>query len=240
MGAVSGVATAGIGSMMGPVGSQGLAGEIGRAMMHGQSNMMIGAAFGQQPSMGSYLTGFASSLAGSSFMMYGGKFANSAAGMYGFSGMAGGLTASATGGNFWQGAAVGLMNAGLNHAGSNVDAAGARYFANKKAFYDHLWKNSFDADGNPIREASGWELENGNAIALPFDKNHVAKDGTYVSFNDALDVVPGKFQTKWVQFKGNKYQINTHAHTHPQSYGLYPPGFRGGPDAAMIRFVNNP
>ena len=92
VGAVSGMATAGIGSMMGPVGSQGLAGEIGRAMMHGHSNMMIGAAFGQQPSMGSYLTGFASSLGGSSFMMYGGKFANSTAGLYGFSGMAGGLT----------------------------------------------------------------------------------------------------------------------------------------------------
>jgi len=75
---------------------------------------------------------------------------------------------------------------------------------------------------------------------LPSDKNHVTKNGTYVSFNDALDVRSGKFNTKWVHFKGNKYQINTHAHTHPQSYGLYPPGFKGGPDAAMIRFVNNP
>ena len=126
MGAVSGVATAGIGSMIGLVGSQGLAGEIGRAMMHGQANMMIGAAFGQYPSIGSYLTGFASSLAGSSFMMYGGQFANSTVGLYGFSGMAGGLASTVTGGNFWQGAALGLMNAGLNHAKSNIDAAGAR------------------------------------------------------------------------------------------------------------------
>ncbi|REG90716.1 type I restriction endonuclease [Algoriphagus antarcticus] len=240
MGALSGVVTTGIGTMMGPVGSLGLGGEIGRAMMHGQANIMVGAAFGQNPSMGSYLTSFASSFGGSSFMMYGGKFANSTVGLYGFSGMAGGLTANATGGNFSQGFAAGLINAGLNHAKSKIDASGARYFANKKAFYDYLWKNSFDANGNSIRELSGWELENGNAIALPYDKNYIAKDGTYVSFNDALDVVPGEFRTRWVQFKGQKYQINTHAHTHPQSYGLIPPGYKGGPDALMIKFVNNP
>lgn len=36
--------------MLGPVGSQGLAYEIGRAMMHVQANMMIRTAFGQDPS----------------------------------------------------------------------------------------------------------------------------------------------------------------------------------------------
>ncbi|MGB3852103.1 MAG: DUF6443 domain-containing protein [Tunicatimonas sp.] len=239
IGAISGVATAGVGSALGPVGSGGIAGEVGRAYAHGFAQGTISEFSG-----GDFITGFASgglgSLGGSAFMMYGGKAANSTAGLYAFSGLAGGAGSAATGGNFWEGAALGVMNAGLNHARANISAAGARYFANKKAFYDYLQKNSFDKNGNPIREVSGWELENGDAIALPYDKNYVTKGGTYVSRNDALNVVPGKFNTKWVQFKGTGYQIHTHAHTHPQSYGLYPQGYQGGPDAAMIRFVNNP
>jgi hypothetical protein len=212
MGAVSGVATAGIGSMMGPVGSQGFAGEIGRAMLHGQANMMVGVAFGRNPSMNSYLTGFSSSLGGSSFMMYGGKFANSTAGLYGFSGMAGGLTSSATGGNFWQGAAVGIMNAGLNHAKANIDAAGAEYFANKKAFYDHLWKKSFDKDGKPVREVNGWELENGDAIALDYSENTIN-----ISKWNSLKFGKMKGGGVGVEFKGVKYKVVTSAHTHPRN-----------------------
>ena len=75
---------------------------------------------------------------------------------------------------------------------------------------------------------------------MPYDKNGITSDGGAISYNDALNIVAGKFKTKWVQFKGMKYQVNTHAHTHPLSYGMYPPGYKGGPDAAMIRFVNNP
>jgi hypothetical protein len=231
MGAVSGVATAGVGSMFGPVGSSGFAGEIGRAMAHGHAQTFVGLAFGQKPTLGGYLTSFASSMAGSSFMMYGGKLANSTAGLYGFSGVTGGLTAELTGGNFWQGAATGLMNAGLNHAKANIDAAGARYFANKKAFYDHLWKNSFDENGNPIREVSGWELENGDAIALPYDKNSVSR-----SYNDALPV-RGKAGNLNVEFKGNRYQVGTHAHTHPTVYDRF---YFGESDIKLYNLVTRP
>lgn len=145
-------------------------------------------------------------------MMYGGKFANSRAGLYGFSGMAGGLTASATGGNFWQGAAIGLMNAGLNHARTSIDAAGARYFANKKAFYDHLWKNSFDADGNPIREVSGWELENGDGIALDYSENTISK-----SKWNSLKTGKLKSGGIGVEFNRRIYRAITSAHTHPRN-----------------------
>jgi hypothetical protein len=68
---------------------------------------------------GDFMQGFVSgglgSLAGSAFMMYGGKFANSIIGNYAFSGLAGGVGAELSGGNFWEGAATGLMVAGLNH-----------------------------------------------------------------------------------------------------------------------------
>ena len=238
IGAVSGVATASIGQAFGPVGSGGIAGEIGRAYTHGFVQGTISEFTG-----GDFMTGFASgglgSLGGSAFMMYGGKLANSTAGLYGFSGLAGGAGSAATGGNFWEGAAMGVMNAGLNHARSMVDQAGARYFANKKAYNDYLWESSFDENGNPIREVSGWELENGDAIALPYDKNYIADDGTFVSYNDGLPV-RGKPGNLNVEFKGSRYRVGTHTHTHPQSYGLYPKGYSGGPDASMIRLVGKP
>ena len=83
IGAVSGVATAGIGQAFGPVGSNGIAGEIGRAYTHGFAQGTISEFSG-----GDFMTGFASgglgSLGGSAFMVYGGKLANSAAGLYGF------------------------------------------------------------------------------------------------------------------------------------------------------------
>ncbi|MFD2034517.1 hypothetical protein ACFSKL_06940 [Belliella marina] len=109
MGAVSGVVTAGIGSRMGPVGSQGFAGEIERAMMHGQANMMVGSAFGQTPSLSPFAAGSIGSLVGSAAHRLGpvGQIAGSI--------LAGGLGAELTGGGFWRGAAVGATVAGFNH-----------------------------------------------------------------------------------------------------------------------------
>jgi hypothetical protein len=44
---------------------------------------------------------------------------NNPIGVYTYSALAGGIGAELTGGNFWQGAAIGIMNAGLNHLGNN-------------------------------------------------------------------------------------------------------------------------
>ncbi|MDD4599296.1 MAG: T6SS effector amidase Tae4 family protein, partial [Lentimicrobiaceae bacterium] len=114
MGAISGVATAGVGQMFGAVGSMGFGGEIARAYTHGFAQGMISEAFG-----GDFMSGFVAgglgSLGGSAFMMYGGRFASSTIGNYAFSGLAGGVGAELSGGNFWEGAAIGLMTSGLNH-----------------------------------------------------------------------------------------------------------------------------
>jgi len=79
--------------------------------------------------------------------MYGGSFAESTAGMYAFSGVAGGLGSVFTGGNFWQGAATGLMVAGLNHAQHKSN----KFFNRFKKHYDagsgkdiKLTKDEFD------------------------------------------------------------------------------------------------
>lgn len=181
-----------------------------------------------------FAAGGLGSLAGSSFMMYGGKFASSTAGTYAFSGLAGGVGAELTGGNFWEGAAVGVMNAGLNHLQSVVGEAGARYYANKKAGYGDMWNNSF-VDGKATREVFAWELENGDMIMLPYDKN-----GLTTSYNDALKVVKIDGE-RYVQFNGKNYALATHAHTHPSMAGpnAHPIGLSQA-DLNMQKFIGRP
>jgi len=69
------------------------------------------------------MQGFASgglgSLAGSGFQSLGG-IAKTAVGMVGFSAVAGGIGAELSGGDFWKGAAIGGMVAGLNHTIHNL------------------------------------------------------------------------------------------------------------------------
>jgi hypothetical protein len=116
IGAISGVATLGIGSSIGAVGSMGFGGELIRAGVHGASNGILSAGFGG----GDFAQGFASgalgSLGGSAFKAIGGEFANSLAGAVGFSTVSGGIGAELTGGDFWKGAAIGATIGLLNHS----------------------------------------------------------------------------------------------------------------------------
>ncbi|MFZ4400623.1 MAG: T6SS effector amidase Tae4 family protein [Bacteroidales bacterium] len=114
-GAASGALTAGVGQIFGPIGSSGFSGEIGRALTHGVSQSFLSGITGYGNPMTSFVSAGLGSIAGSAFMMYGGEFANSAIGNYAFSGVAGGIGAELTGGDFWQGVAMGIMTAGLNH-----------------------------------------------------------------------------------------------------------------------------
>ena len=143
IGAISGVATAGIGSAFGSVGSNGIGGEIARAYTHGFASGTISEFTG-----GDFMTGFASgglsSLAGSAFMMYS-KFANSSIGTYAFSGVAGGAGAALTGGNFWEGTAIGVMNAGLNHLQQNI----------QNKFYDAQLKKMYDVYKQSVNDYPG-------------------------------------------------------------------------------------
>ena len=214
IGALSGVVTAGIGQMFGAVGSMGFGGEIARAYTHGFAQGMISEFTG-----GSFMQGFAAgglgSLAGSAFMMT--QFGNSQLGTYAFSGLSGGVGAAMTGGDFWQGAGIGLMTAGLNHLQSAVDAAGARHYANKKAGYKDMWKNSF-ADGVAVREVSAWEIDGEGLIMLPFDKN-----GLRDSRNNALSLKMDSQGVREVEFNGKWYKVSGHAHTHPE---IDPTGYK--------------
>jgi hypothetical protein len=235
IGAISGAVTAGIGNIFGPVGSMGIGGEIARADTHGFANGMISELSG-----GDFMSGFASggvgSLAGSAFMMFGGSFAASEFGTYAFSGLAGGIGAELSGGNFWQGAAIGVMNAGLNHLQQYTTTQGARYFASKREHINYMWDNTNNALGEPLREVSGWELENGDVIVLPYNKN-TSKE----SYNDALKLLSeGDQKYAYVVFKGKTYKIATHVHTHPGTGTPTNPIQLSSSDLNMIENVKAP
>jgi len=125
IGAVSGAFTAGIGTALGPPFAEGLKGfaniatgvgkELIRAGLHGVTQGILGGFSGQEFGQG-FLIGAVSSMAGSMFQGVSPKFANSTAGMIGFSGVAGGVTAELTGGDFLKGFATGITIGALNHA----------------------------------------------------------------------------------------------------------------------------
>ena len=112
MGAVSGVATGGIGNALN--GMSGFGTEALRAGMHGVTQGGLGAIQGDN-----FLNGFASgalsSIATSGFQAVGGDFANSTFGGTSFGALSGGIGAELSGGDFWRGAGQGTIVALLNH-----------------------------------------------------------------------------------------------------------------------------
>ena len=124
-GALSGVITSGIGSWYGNVGSNGVMGEVERAVAHGFAQGTI-SEFNNGDFANGFLTGGFGSAGGSAYMMYGGEFAESIGGMIGFSSVSSGIASAVSGGNFWRGAATGATIGLLNHASSDVE-----YFTHK-------------------------------------------------------------------------------------------------------------
>ena len=153
-GAVSGVVTAGVGQAFRAVGSNGIMGEVSRAFTHGVANGMITGIQGGDPLTG-FFSGGLSSLASSAFMMYGGSFANSQTGNYAFSGLAGGVGSALAGGNFWEGTAIGLMNAGLNHLAAIVV---------RPSFNDLLANFPMDESGGEMPSSDVYELIGGKVL----------------------------------------------------------------------------
>ena len=211
-GAISGAATAGIGQAFGAVGSIGK--ELGRAGAHALAGGSISKLGG-----GDFWSGAAAGFIGSGV----GSATHNFKPHWQIAGSAlsSGLGAKLGGGDFLQGAAMGGIIAGVNHLAHRdpyrrikriARKSGAKYFTDKKEFYDYLWENSFNENGEAIREVSGWELENGDAIALPYDKNTLDH-----SEWGALKTGTLKRGGIGVQFKDRIYKLKTSTHTHPQN-----------------------
>ncbi len=118
MGAVSGVATAGIGNTL--QGMSGFGTEALRAGMHGVTQGGLGAVQGDNFFNG-FASGAISSMASSGFQSFDTKFANSKWGGASFGALSGGVGAELSGGNFWRGAGQGATVALLNHYGHQIE-----------------------------------------------------------------------------------------------------------------------
>lgn len=92
---------------------------VAQAFMHGTSQAIFTGIQGGDPLVG-FASGSLSSVASSAWSIGAGNFAQSGVGMVAFGTVAGGAGASLTGGNFWQGAATGLVVSGLNHLGHKM------------------------------------------------------------------------------------------------------------------------
>jgi hypothetical protein len=118
--------------------------------------------------------------------------------------------------------------------------SGSILFDNKAAAYDYMWENSFTTSGAPIREVSGWELEDGRTIVMPYFKNSLHEsDNSYLRTRGNASEV--RFNRDW-------YRVSTHIHSHPEfrtitNLGLSIPNPRNpskGSDLQMIDFLGRP
>lgn len=120
IGAISGAVTAGVGSLMGPLGGgfstlgDQVLHEFGRAFSHGVTQGMVAGYTGGDP-LQAFVSAGLGSIGGSSFNMFAPAIASSNIGGAAFATLSGGLGAEISGGDFLEGATLGLMNYSLNH-----------------------------------------------------------------------------------------------------------------------------
>ena len=132
VGAVSGAISSGIGTAFGPVGS--VMNEICRAATHGVAGIITNGIMGNQPTVSGFVASCFSSLVGSA-----------TAGLHplaqiGISGLAGGVAALMTGGDFLQGMASGLIVSALNHTAHGIanTIEADKYVQSVRAFLEDL------------------------------------------------------------------------------------------------------
>jgi RHS repeat-associated protein len=155
-GAVSGAVTFGIGEGFSAMGN--FAGNFGTEALRGVAHGLAQGGISELQG-GDFWQGFTSgtlgSWAGSGYSALGLDETLGTAGMLGFGALSGGIGAAATGGDFWQGAGIGLMTAGLNHAQHKVE---------KYKFYHMLkrhYRNNNGADFRITRRELIYLSENG-------------------------------------------------------------------------------
>lgn len=195
-GGISGAVTFGIGSIFSVAGSTALTatgtaikeavGGVGLAIVQagthavaqGVMSLMQGGTFQQ-----AFWSGALGSLGASAFGAVAGDFANKAVGQIAFGAVSGGIGAELSGGNFWQGAVIGGVVAGLNHA-------------------MHSIKTDSPKDIIVLNASEGASGMGHNAVVIGNDKDgyvYISKDGrangTLVSGGDSKSTVK-TFATK--------------------------------------------
>ena len=151
VGAIGGMASAGIGNIIGSASTAictaaptltqlqiNLMLMIPQALMHGIAQGFIQGISGGNAGQ-SFVTAALSSIASGGFAMTG-SFGSSIVGQSLFGSVAGGVTSRLQGGNFWEGAAIGLTVSLLNHAGKKLYPAIERMLGPKPNKYQIYFK----------------------------------------------------------------------------------------------------
>jgi hypothetical protein len=201
VGAISGVASMSIGAVAQSVtttifGTSGT-GFVNMALLAVTKGAMHGAAQGiiQGVSGGnagqSFITAMATSIAGDAFGAIGGKvgeYTNSIVGHSLFGAVVGGTVSNMQGGNFWEGAAIGLTVGLLNHASKPLSEAIDRWLNGPATVAGIYGAGGKGDSGNPEVEAevlkqggkmfqSSWPWGNGDSeiiayLKAGFEKGH--------------------------------------------------------------------
>ena len=198
IGAVSGAVTSGIGQIFqagqiaGVTLSLGekISTEFGRGILHGMAQGGLSALGGDD-----FLSGFASgalgSWAGSAFQSWKGV-GNTRVGMYAFGGLSGGIGAAATGGNFWNGMASGLVVAGLNHGAAEWEEVASL----KGKLPAYLGKAMANGDMGGCSYAVLKSIAEYLGIELPADFEILAKGADFAQLakENGLSTIDIKFE----------------------------------------------
>jgi len=167
-GAVSGAVTFGIGNLFSAAGQTGgltLAsslkesiGGIGSAMVQAGTHAIAQGVLGMVQGdkfLSAAAGGFFGSLGAGAFGEVAGKFAKRTLGTILFGAISGGIGSELTGGNFWQGALIGGVVAGLNHTLHEIDSSSNEEFTQKSQKQTEPW--DLNGDGRmDLEEANNW------------------------------------------------------------------------------------
>lgn len=173
-GALGGAVTFGIGEAFSALGNfaGGVGSEAIRGVAHGLAQGGLGALQGGDFAS-SALGGMLGSWAASGFSAIPGV-GNSLGGQLAFGALAGGVGSVAMGGDFLQGAAIGLMVAGLNHGmhklASRKQEGGMHVFNSEKEAYAYMHEAS-EKGGYAYKEHAAYVLEDGRVVLLPVENN---------------------------------------------------------------------
>ncbi|AQW93062.1 RHS repeat-associated core domain-containing protein [Elizabethkingia anophelis] len=189
-GAVGGAVTAGIGNAFSTAASNfqaatefakttlGVFTQAGaHAVAQGVLSLMQGGTFQQ-----AFLSAALGSLGASSFGKIAGNWAGKAGGQVFFGALSGGVGAVLTGGNFWQGAVIGGVVAGLNHVMHEI---------NNKAITRYVFKSA-NVTGNPSSQENLLKIR--DAWADYMSKNGLKASYEKISFefiDNLSDTVDG-------------------------------------------------
>jgi RHS repeat-associated protein len=221
MGAFSGAVTFGIGQAaltIKPLVSrfvfQALAHGTFQGVMSGVQggNFWQGFASGALASIASSLYSGGSMAKGGSWNGFGGEFAQKGVGIITFGTIAGGAGAALTGGNFWQGAATGLIVSGLNHAVHGGFAKKYKlhvledYEAANGAGHQALVG---DVDGDLLYVSKDGTNENNGVYGEA--KNTIRRFDSFEDIDEfySTRVSPGKHYDSRLTFKVTKTQMQT-------------------------------